>query len=411
MKRVYSQDIENAASSLDTQCFRIYYHIPKVISWDPQRFRIVPNTNKEDKIRPMTQVSHLYAPPQEPELEERNEAPVEPQETESSNLVDISTMKPGARLRQAREQKKLSVQQIADRLYLDAGVIDTIESDDYDRLPSPIFVRGYLRSYAKLLDLPAESIVEAYELIGQQSPPPLTFQLKQNDQANSDNPWVKAATVVIAASLVILVSMWAFSPERIQSPPTAPDLSEYTHEPVPLPTPPTDSSPVATDPLTAPEVPVESTPAIDNVLTNEGTAVDETNPATVITEAPTEEIPAAIPSIEGQATAIIETTPATVSEETAAPAPSTPENLRVLLQKDTWMRIKDNEGKSLFDGIGKAGREIELTGTPPFKMKVGHTEGITLEYQDKKSNFANYPGREGRELTIGTSASVTESSE
>jgi cytoskeleton protein RodZ len=408
MKRVYSQDIENAASSLDTQCFRIYYHIPKVISWDPQRFRIVPNTNKEDKIRPMTQVSHLYATPQESENEEHNEATVETQETES-NLVDISTMKPGARLHQAREQKKLSVQQIADRLYLDAGVIDTIESDDYDRLPSPIFVRGYLRSYAKLLDLPAESIVEAYELIGQQSPPPLTFQLKQNDQANSDNPWVKAATVVIAASLVVLVSMWAFSPERNQSPPTAPDLSEYTHEPVPLPTPPVHSSPVATEslPLTTPETPVES--AIDNMLTNNGTAVSETNPITVIAEIPTQETLTATPAIEGQTTATIETTPVIISEETTVSAPSAPENLRVLLKKDTWMRIKDKAGKSLFDGIGKAGREIDLTGTPPFKIKVGHTEGITVEYQNKKSDFINYPGREGRALTIGVP--VTESSE
>ncbi len=68
----------------------------------------------------------------------------------------------GERLRIAREAAGLSVDQVAQRLKMPLRTVIALEADDWQRLGAPVFVRGQLRSYAKLLGLPAsafESVV------------------------------------------------------------------------------------------------------------------------------------------------------------------------------------------------------------------------------------------------------------
>ena len=79
----------------------------------------------------------------------------------------------GARLRAARNQCNLQIEQVARELHLDARVITAIENDDQTALPEPIFVQGYLRSYARLVGLPADEMVRRYCAQGT-NPPPLS---------------------------------------------------------------------------------------------------------------------------------------------------------------------------------------------------------------------------------------------
>ncbi|EDN65371.1 conserved hypothetical protein [Beggiatoa sp. PS] len=80
---------------------------------------------------------------------------------------DLADLSPGMILHQAREQQKMSVKHIADRLYLDVHVIEALEADDYETLPPTIFVRGYLRNYAKLLEVPIKSIMVSFDKLQQ----------------------------------------------------------------------------------------------------------------------------------------------------------------------------------------------------------------------------------------------------
>ena len=54
----------------------------------------------------------------------------------------------GERLRQARESAGLELVEIADALKLSPAVTAALEADDYDGLPEPVFVRGYMKRYA-----------------------------------------------------------------------------------------------------------------------------------------------------------------------------------------------------------------------------------------------------------------------
>ncbi len=74
----------------------------------------------------------------------------------------------GAKLRQHREKKGLSVGEVSERLKLPARQIDALENGEYVNLPEPVFVRGFLRSYGRFLDVEEETLNAALSHISPQ---------------------------------------------------------------------------------------------------------------------------------------------------------------------------------------------------------------------------------------------------
>jgi cytoskeleton protein RodZ len=95
-------------------------------------------------------------------------------ETEAGPGPGIDTaVSIGAQLAAARKARKLDVDRVARELKLDVAVIKALENDDGAALPAPIFVKGYLRSYARLVGLPDEELIRNYAQQAHE-PPPLT---------------------------------------------------------------------------------------------------------------------------------------------------------------------------------------------------------------------------------------------
>jgi cytoskeleton protein RodZ len=67
----------------------------------------------------------------------------------------------GRRLRDAREAAGLSIAEVGARLKMPVRVVESLEQEDWSRLGAPVFVRGQLRSYSRLLGLTTEPIVTA----------------------------------------------------------------------------------------------------------------------------------------------------------------------------------------------------------------------------------------------------------
>jgi len=79
----------------------------------------------------------------------------------------------GRQLAAARTGRNLDIDTVARELKLDAAIIRALEADDRASLPAPIFVQGYLRSYARLLELPVQELLQRYTATTG-APPPLT---------------------------------------------------------------------------------------------------------------------------------------------------------------------------------------------------------------------------------------------
>ncbi|WP_274571221.1 RodZ domain-containing protein [Neisseria leonii] len=71
----------------------------------------------------------------------------------------------GARLREARERKGLSIGEVAERLKLPARQVESLESGDYRDLPELVFVRGFLRTYSRFLELDEQQTADSLDRI------------------------------------------------------------------------------------------------------------------------------------------------------------------------------------------------------------------------------------------------------
>ena len=87
------------------------------------------------------------------------------QETQSNaTLVESRLEGCGSLLKQAREQAGLSLDQVSSQLRMPARVLQSLENEDWQKLGAPVFVRGQLRSYARLLKVDIEPYLQQAQL-------------------------------------------------------------------------------------------------------------------------------------------------------------------------------------------------------------------------------------------------------
>ncbi len=81
--------------------------------------------------------------------------------TSSVNLTSGGAVRGiGQRLRAARDQAGISLADAGSRLKMPVKVLEALEREDWTQLGAPVYVRGQLRSYARLLGLPADEMIE-----------------------------------------------------------------------------------------------------------------------------------------------------------------------------------------------------------------------------------------------------------
>jgi len=76
---------------------------------------------------------------------------------------EASRRGPGALLARVRVERGLTLLELAQTLNLSVTTLQALENDDLAALPSPIFVRGYLRAYARLMLMPSAPVLAAFD--------------------------------------------------------------------------------------------------------------------------------------------------------------------------------------------------------------------------------------------------------
>jgi cytoskeleton protein RodZ len=118
-------------------------------------------------------------------------------------------------LRTAREAQKLTITQIAEITNVRGDHIRAIEEGNYDVFSAPVYIRGFVRTYARLLKLDVPQVMAALDVELRQTdkfsePPPLTDQPRTVVDfitlQLSKIDWRKAAVVLVVV-LVLAVSL------------------------------------------------------------------------------------------------------------------------------------------------------------------------------------------------------------
>ena len=277
----------------------------------------------------------------------------EPQE----QAVDIQL--PGIQLRAERERRHWTQEEVAVKLHLKVSQIDALERDAYERFAAPIFVSGYLRNYARLLELPAEPILAAFER--HRAPTPgLVSDLtidgpRMPTKASSRQP----ATLLLAVGtgLIALGILWWIQHEGAErTPQTAAGDTPVT---LPEPVPTEALSPGSPLPDFTPPGPAIPGSAIPGSAPPESAPPEPADPASTLPTS-TPPVPAA-----------------------PSPPPPPPATLVLHYQEDSWTAVTDAAGNRLLYRTGKAGETLRVSGPAPFDVVLGNARGVSIEYNGK----------------------------
>ena len=280
----------------------------------------------------------------------------EPVEEQADNAVNqpgvAETQNLGTTLKRAREQQNLRVEDVARELRLSVRQIEALERDDHAGLPGRTFVRGFVRHFARLVQLDQDAIVALYD----QSHPSgegLHIQAPSQQISYSDHhsrPWIKwiLLVFVLVALLSWGVLQWMGPVQDIQT-----DLG--TQRSSEANTPPAETS----------------------------ASTDQENPKPEATLQDAEK-PATNPPVAS-------TTPAVATPSVANPA----EQKSVALAKvsmtfsgSSWVEILDRNGKKLHSQNHEANSQADVEGEPPLLLVIGRAPNVKLSYKGQAYDLA-----------------------
>jgi cytoskeleton protein RodZ len=289
---------------------------------------------------------------------------------------------PGRTLAAARTERGLSVSEVAQRLKFSVRHIEALEADHYDALPGGPYVRGMVRTYAKLLGVDAARLLDGLpqsDSGGEAAMEPRDMSVPfPQDSGPSSRVYLLLSMLIIVAVVVVLAE-WFIRSQRSEEtglPPVAaePDTkaAQATHaaEPVPPAAGPGEMSPQA---ATAAEPPQPSTAS---------------NPEQLAGAAP-QAPPAALPPAGGSMPAAGHPVPNHANSmpldghPSAPPAPLKPGQARLTFNFDleSWVEVRGADGEILFSALNQPSTEKSIVGTAPFAVVIGNASGVRLTYK------------------------------
>ena len=221
----------------------------------------------------------------------------------------------GARLREARVAAGLSLEQVGTRLKMPVRVLQSLEEEHWDRLGAAVFVRGQLRSYARLLGVNIDSMMEAAgvgsvepsTLVSHVHTPPLQRLVEQAGRR----------LVYVVMTAVIAVPVWMMA----------------TRGPISLP------SPQDTTPLDAPSAVSTMTP------------------------------PSAIPAERATVAASMAPMP---------PRPASSAALSIRFKGDSWVEVVGTDGAMIEKGLAAMGTHRSYANGQVATILLGNASAVEV---------------------------------
>lgn len=305
------------------------------------------------------------------------------EQLETGSGAAALTGTPGARLRQARERRGLAITDIANHLKLAPAKVEAMEAGQWEKLLPLPYLRGFVRSYAKLVQIDAVTLLAEIDVaLGRDVAAPLPslqpgpdLNARFAERGRSHLPdWAlspRALTALIGLVLMIVLVAWL--------------VSAVEHPVDELPSPVASPAPVV--PVTPP-----ADGRIEQVLPAPGTdlagqavralpappAVVPPGSATAVVPGPSVPVPAgaSLATPQGSAQGL----PQGPGSGVAAVRQDAPAVAALTLRfaDQSWVEVRDASGKLLYSGLNRAGTEQTLRATGPFDLVIGNPAAVTL---------------------------------
>lgn len=318
-------------------------------------------------------------------------------EAEAAGAPATDEVKPSAghMLTEAREARGMSVVEVAAQLRLSVRQVEALEADDFGRLPGTTFLRGFIRNYAKLLQLDPGPLLDACPAAQPQPEvPPIAAPSKDIEFSALKAPRrllrplgglsARFLAKYAIAGLVVLVVVPLGLYLALHGGPRPPVEGKSAEvAAVPLALPPAEQQPAAGPAAATPVSP--ATPVIAPPPALAGQQGLQPAAAPAVPLAPSGAVPAAEP-VPAPAPKL-ESTPVAAAPAASAAKPEAAAagrgRIKLVFKGQSWVEIRDKSGKVVFSQLNSPGTEQTISGTPPFSLVVGNARMVTVTYNDK----------------------------
>ena len=334
------------------------------------------------------------------------------------------------RLIKLREDAGYNESQMADALCLSEEVIVNLENEAFDLLAEPPYVRGYLRNYAKLGDEDASELINRYESLRGADANELNYKIKTSGTINTTaqkrmSPVIAQVIILVALlggiallSTIPGVNTWISEKWKGLSSKLEPSNADKNPSllgqlPVPAPLPGDETTTLQqsentglnqnTQTATAEPLAINSQSTQSNNASSESTsttnnnnsdsnAITPTTESTKNTSVSNEVInntpePSQVPAVSETSN---ETQTTNTSEDVIPSDPNGIINIKLVFNNEVWLRIKDKDNKTVFEGLNKASTDKTLDLMKPLTFRVGNAQGLSLFIDNKAVDISTY---------------------
>jgi cytoskeleton protein RodZ len=250
---------------------------------------------------------------------------------------------PGRRLAAARAARGLTITEIALRLKFAPKQIEALEADRYEALAGPAFVRGMVRAYAKLVGEDADALIAALRTSPLTAAGPTVTGPRAIGVAIPRQPR-RGSMVYVVLSVFVVIAVAGVIGEWLLRP-VAPPKSAATRLVAP--------APAAREPV-APPAPAAPAPA----------------QATVV-------------AVPGPVETVV-----------------TAQRIELDFNRESWVEIRDAEGRVVFSQLNRPGTRREVEGVAPLSIVIGNAHGVKLRYNDSDVDLMPYTRTDVARLTL-----------
>jgi cytoskeleton protein RodZ len=288
----------------------------------------------------------------------------------------LSAAAPGASLgrmlREARERLDLSVADVAAQIKFAPRQIEALEADDFAHLPEAAFLRGFVRSYAKILQLDAQTLLAALPqskaAVAEQIPSSVNVPFPVAHSSQRQNLILLGAALLMAV-IVVGFAVWHFTN------PIKPPVVAKIETPVSLP-------------AELPDVPAPHLPKQDTIEPPIPAKPKPRSAAAAEHSSALPAQPAALPT----KSAPVQIVPKIQSTDHVEHSGNTMEivKIRLVFDVESWAEIKDKDGNILSSRVHEPGSEMSLGRQPPLALVIGHAGSVHLFKNGEPVDLAPY---------------------
>jgi cytoskeleton protein RodZ len=283
--------------------------------------------------------------------------------TEATEAGKASSTSPGSILAAARNERGITIDQLALTLRYAPRQLAALEAGDYAALPGATVVRGMMRAYAKHVGIDPEPLLA--QLRTSLSSPPPTVKMNEMSVPFPVRPtpvyryYILGSLVLILLALLML-GQWS---DSIQS---------FVQGLSPAPSQQATQGPrtVILNPAASQSLSSESVPAVAPTVAAESVVVP---PAAM-------QPPAVQPAAAPLAPAVA-AKPEVIKPEPAA-LPANQKRIVLKFEVDSWVQIRNANDETVMNMLNPAGTERVVTGRPPFNMVIGAATGVRIQYNN-----------------------------